>query len=362
VYFLGLKLQKDLPAYLLHSDIALMPFREDDISKYVSPIKVFEYIAMGKPVLSTYLPDIAGYPGVYIARTAEAWADYVRGGEKTWGGSAARLAEQGAFALSNSWYARCDTLLAHVRPAPPKISVIVLNRNNRKVIFKCVNSLLQFCGQYDYEVIVVDNQSTDGSYELLLDEPRITVLRNTINGCATGRNLGVEAARGEIIAFLDSDQWVVSESWLDMALELLDQHRELGAVSRNAGWFERGKVTGPLTYFQPDEGRRPHELFRSDIAYLATAGMVMRRAMFDWLGGFDPAYDPTCYEDTDLSLQIRHAGFELAYCPYLPINHLPHQTTLSGSPQHTALMERNGAYFTQKWTERNPRLLNYWLE
>lgn len=361
VHFLGLKVQRELPAYLLHTDIALMPFRENDISKYVSPIKIFEYIAMGKPVLSTHLPDVVDYPGVFIARTAVEWINFIRGNYLTWQEPGVRLVRQQAFAFNNSWYARSDALLRHSKPDAPKISIIVLNRNNRNVIFKCVNSLLQFCARYDYELIVVDNQSTDGSYELLLDEPRIKVLQNTVNGCSTGRNLGAEHATGDVLVFLDSDQWVVSEGWLDLGLELLDQHRNLGAIGRNAGWFEPGTVIGPITQTMPDEGRRPNQLFRTDIAYLSTAGMIIRRALFQAIGGFDPAYDPTCYEDTDLSLRVRHAGFELAHCPFMPINHLPHQTTNSGSPEHTALMERNGTYFIQKWSQLNPALLNYWL-
>jgi GT2 family glycosyltransferase len=362
VHFLGLKVQRDLPAYLLHSDIAMMPFRENDISKYVSPVKIFEYIAMGKPVLSTHLPDIVGYPGVVIARTPDGWAEFIRDGWRLWQEPAARIAQQQAFTLDNSWYARADALLKSAKPHMPTISIIVLNRNNRNVIFRCVNSLFQFRGEYDYEVIVVDNQSSDGSYEMLRDDTRLRVLRNTVNGCSTGRNLGAQHAKGELLVFLDSDQWVVSEGWLDLALELLDLHRNIGAVARNAGWFERGSVIGPISQTMPNDGMPPHQLYRTDVAYLSTAGMVMRRALFEHIEGFDPAYDPTCYEDTDLSLKVRHAGFELAHCPFLPINHLPHQTTNSGSPGHTALMERNGAYFAQKWNARNPALLDYWLE
>ena len=80
------------------------------------------------------------------------------------------------------------------------------------------------------------------------------------------------------------------------------------------------------------------------------------------MGGFDEAYDPTCFEDTDLSLKIRNAGYELAYCPYMSIMHLPHQTTNSGTESHKKLMSRNGAYFADKWKKSNPKLLEYYLK
>jgi len=363
VHFLGLKRQTELPAYLAHSDFAIIPFLMDDFSSYISPLKVFEYIAMGKPVLSTHLPDIEGYPGVFATNQAAEWVDFAAGGYKTRFDATQRIREQEAFTLQNSWYARSNRLLAELRSRVHAltVSIVVLNHNNKDVIFKCVNSLLQFNAPYNYEVIVVDNLSSDGSYELLEQDTRIKLIRNSVNGCASGRNLGVQHSSGEVIVFVDSDQWVVSEGWLDVGLSILDKHRNIGAVGRNAGWFERGQVTGRISLYLPNEGMLADQLFRMDVAFLATSGMIMRRALFNALGGFDTAYDPTCYEDTDLSLKIRDAGFELAYTSRLPINHLPHQTTQSGSAAHTELMQRNGAYFRQKWSAKNAALLEYYV-
>ena len=100
--------------------------------------------------------------------------------------------------------------------------------------------------------------------------------------------------------------------------------------------------------------------YRKDLGYLGSGGMLMKKSLFERILGFDTYYDPTCFEDTDLSLKIRHAGYELAYSTYSAIMHLPHQTTNSGSAAHTKLMERNGGYFWNKWKSQNPRLLEYY--
>jgi GT2 family glycosyltransferase len=121
-------------------------------------------------------------------------------------------------------------------------------------------------------------------------------------------------------------------------------------------------VGGPITADLAHGGIPPAKLFRTDIAYLASSGMLIRREVLGGNQSFDEAYDPTCYEDTDLSLQIRDQGFELAYCPYMNVNHLPHQTTQAGSDSHWKLMDRNGAYFEHKWRKRNPRLLQFYLD
>lgn len=263
-----------------------------------------------------------------------------------------------------AWYSYCDMLLQRVEPTPPivpLISVIVLNHNNRKVIFRCVDSLLAFKSRYGYEIIVVDNDSTDGSPEELEESygRQIILLRNQKNGCASGRNMGVEVARGEFLYFLDSDQWIVSPRHLDNALDIMYGAYQVGAVGWAAGWFSREYgVAGPISDDFPNRGiSSPQVLYRTDVAYLGSGGLFMRKALFHEIGGFDEAYDPTCFEDTDLSLKVKHAGYKLAYCPYMGLLHQPHQTTNSGSDSHRELMNRNGAYFARKWKEVDSSLL-----
>jgi glycosyltransferase involved in cell wall biosynthesis len=109
VHFLGLKVQTELPAYLAHADVALLPFdAKNPIARAVSPLKIFEYIAMEKPVLSTSLPDIKGYPNVWFGDTAAAWLkhlDTVRRVDK----AAARR-----FVAEQTWERRAAELMAAV--------------------------------------------------------------------------------------------------------------------------------------------------------------------------------------------------------------------------------------------------------
>ncbi len=360
MHFLGEKDQSELPAYLYYSDIALLPFKNDTIGKYVSPLKVFEYIAMNKPVLATPLDDIIGYPNVFCSSRKEDWAAKV---SENW-----EITDTTVFTSQNSWYARCNAMLAllpHEESTKPCVSIIVLNHNNMSVIFRCVDSLLAFSGKYDCEIIAVDNDSTDGSYTRLLEQyqGRIKVIRNEKNGCSSGRNLGAAAAKGEYLFFLDSDQWVVSDDYLKCPLQILQSDETVGAVGWAAGWFDPGDYKGPIADYLPNRGMiSPNVFYRTDIAYLGSGGLLMKRALFEKIQGFDECYDPTCFEDTDLSLKIRNAGFELAYCPYMPIMHLPHQTTQSGSKQHEQLMNQNGTYFLEKWKALNEKLLDYPLK
>lgn len=354
MHFLGLKKQVELPAYLKETDLAILPFKNCEIGRYVSPLKIFEYIAMGKYVLSEPLPDVTGYPNTFCSDHADEWIRVIHSEVKT--------EDYSGFISMNNWYERCNRLL-HLTDMyyldsgryMNRISVIVLNHNNDKVIHRCVNSLLLHNNRYHYEVIVVDNNSKDDSVENLKRnfEDRIKIVHNGKNGCSSGRNLGVSNASGEIIVFLDSDQWVISDTWLDAGLYILEHRGSVGAVSWGAGWFVNSDCTGPIVDYFENRAITPERLYRDDLSYLATSGFMISKQLFHQIGGFDEAYDPTCFEDTDLSLAVNHAGFQTVYCPYLNIMHLPHQTTNSGSKAHKELLERNGKYFVAKWKEKN---------
>lgn len=239
------------------------------------------------------------------------------------------------------------------------LSIIVLNYNNKGIIEKCIDSLLLFNRKYKYEIIVVDNQSSDGSDEIITKKykNKIKVVRNSKNGCSSGRNIGVSLSKKKYIMFLDSDQWVLNDFWLDNYLEILEKNPSIGAIGWAAGWFNKMGFAEQITDNFPFRYMPPDGLYRFDIGYLGTGGMLLRRKLFNKIGGFDINYDPTCYEDTDISLKIRNAGKKIIYCPYLGIKHLPHQTTQSGTIAHEKMIKEKGNYFKNKWMKKNKKLL-----
>ena len=241
--------------------------------------------------------------------------------------------------------------------SPPTVAVVVLCHNNADIIESCVESLVANRGRLDYEIAIVDNCSSDGSWEWLAaraEKGDVLALRNERNGCSSGRNLGVRATRGEIVVFLDSDQRALRPGWLDPALDILREQARIGAVSWNAGWFHRGTGGGTIVDDLPERGmtgRYASACFRTDVAFLATSGFAAPRSVLARTAGFDEFFDPTCFEDTDISFQIKDLGYELAYCPHIAIDHRPHATT-GGLREYSELYKRNEAYFLKKWQQR----------
>ena len=362
IHFLGLKKQTDLPSYLYYSDYAILPFKTDEIGKYVSPLKLFEYIAMNKPVISTKLDDIVEYKNVYCSNSSREWIKWINQGLEF------DIDARNDFIENNNWFSRCTTLIDNLGAKRKcdlefydNISIIILNYNNKNVIENCINSIIRFNDRYKAEIIVVDNQSTDGSYEMLQEKykDKIKLYRNSKNGCSSGRNLGVSNASKEYIMFLDSDQWVLHKYWLEPYIDILTKDEQIGGLGWAAGWFNRAGYSYHIVDSFPYKYMPPIGLYRSDVGYLGTGGLIMKKDLFNKIDGFDLHYDPTCYEDTDLSLKIRNQGLELAYTTYLGVGHLPHQTTDNISREHENLIENNGNYFVQKWKKINPKLLKY---
>ena len=183
--------------------------------------------------------------------------------------------------------------------------------------------------------------------------------RSGKNGCSSGRNIGIKNSTKKYIIFLDSDQWVLNDNWLDNYIEIFKNNKNVGAIGWTGGWFNnKGYSFHTVNNFKYNY-MPPASLFRSDIGYLGTGGMMTTKKLLNEVGNFDEEYDPTCYEDTDISLKIRNANKEILYCPYLGVGHKPHQTTNSGSKEHSKLIYEKGTYFVNKWKRINPKLLKY---
>ena len=206
IHFLGLKAQTLLPAYLQHCDVTLLPFKNCEIGKYVSPLKIFEYIAMNKKVIAGNLDDIQNYPNVYASDAKEDWLEFLNQEEE--------LVSSEEFIAKNNWYSRCAELLEYFEPEndrkESKLSVIVLNYNNKKVIERCVRTLLNHNRRYGYEIIVVDNSLNPIPANLFEDNRLVSIYySDNIRGAGGARNEGIKKASGKWILFMDADDFFI---------------------------------------------------------------------------------------------------------------------------------------------------------
>jgi len=215
-------------------------------------------------------------------------------------------------------------------------SVIIPCFNGAKVIVECLESVfrLDYC---PLEVVVVDDCSGDDSAGIISrDFPRARLLKNRENkGFARTVNTGIRAARGEIIVLLNMDT-VVEKDWLREMVLALSGDRSVGIVGskifspgkkvlQHAGGlvFENG-LTVHIGRNEEDRGQYEE---KREVDYVCGAALGFRRDLLEKIGGFREIYRPMYYEDTDLALRARRAGYKVVYAPRSVLVHRENVST-----------------------------------
>jgi hypothetical protein len=207
----------------------------------------------------------------------------------------------------------------------PKIDIVVCNYKNKELTAKCLDSLLDST-YIDYNIILVDDHSPDDSVDYFRRHyPGITVIENKANlGPAAARNKGIDSGRAEYVVTMDNDA-VLSKTWLAEMVRLMDSNGNVGqAVGKIlfAGMPEKIAAAGGSILFRGKgydigigaESSDPKYNQRRQVLYACSASMIIRRSVLEKIGGFCEKYYHG-YEDTDLSLRVNIAGYQVVYQP-----------------------------------------------
>jgi len=225
-----------------------------------------------------------------------------------------------------------------------KLSVVILCWNDMKVIGDCLKSIYETTRKMEFEVIVSDNGSTDGSMELIRREyPRVKVIENGKNlRFAKGNNVGIEASEGEYVLILNPDT-IIHEGAFDGLVRYADKHPEAGAFGcrvLNADGSYQGCIRPFPTlhgewaralgmkwlahfseWFTADEYVKWKGETERTVGYPAGCCLLVRSELLRRVGAFDPQFF-YYYEETDLCRRIWDAGYPVLYTPSVSITHL----------------------------------------
>jgi glycosyltransferase involved in cell wall biosynthesis len=203
----------------------------------------------------------------------------------------------------------------------PEVSVVVPVRNAAGTIAECVDSLLALdYPSDDFEVVVVDNASTDRTPAILERyADRVRLLHEPSRGRSQARNAGVRHARGDVIAFTDAD-CRVDRNWLT---EIVPAVRDEGV----------GMAGGPILAAQPCNyverfGETIHDQERAITTwtppYVITANGAAKKSTLEAIGGFDPVFRRS--QDADLSFRLGGAGYRLVFAAGAIVYHRNERT------------------------------------
>jgi GT2 family glycosyltransferase len=205
-----------------------------------------------------------------------------------------------------------------------KISVVVPSWNGMDHLEKCLESLLSQKNP-EFEVVVVDNGSADGSADFVAAHyPQVQLIRNKRNlGFAGGCNVGLRAARGEVLVLLNQDV-IVLPGWLGALADALadEQVGVAGAkllepdgrtLSHAGGYLEWPVAMGlHIGIGEIDQGQYD---VATDVEYVTGASLAIRRNVLDRVGLLDERFYPAFFEDVDLCWRVRQAGWRVRYEP-----------------------------------------------
>jgi len=243
------------------------------------------------------------------------------------------------------------------------VSVIVLNWNRCNLLRSCLLSLTQQKLKQQFEVVVVDNGSEDGSPEMVVREfsqtPafKLKLIQNRENrGFCAGNNQGFAASDSEFVALLNNDAEAEPE-WLGALVGVFEGRPEIGMAASKILVYEdpqridkvghliypdgqnRGRGTGEL-----DDGRYDHV---EEILWPDGCAAMYRREMLDQVGGFDEDFFAYA-DDAELGLRARIAGWTCLYVPTAVVRHHRGATLGVRSSRRLALIERNRVLLAAK--------------
>jgi GT2 family glycosyltransferase len=232
-----------------------------------------------------------------------------------------------------------------------RASIIILNWNGLDLLQTCLDSLLAQTFK-EFEVVMVDNGSTDGSAELIRDRyPRVKLIRLSENvGFAAGNNVGYENSAGEYIVTLNNDTRA-DPKWLEELVAVADAHPRAGMVGCRICSFHDPDIIDSLGFGicldGMSRGRYRLRRFSSlqmrrveDILLPSACAALYRRVMIEEIGFFDEDFFAYC-EDTDLGLRGRWAGWEAILATDAVIYHKYSETGGIFTPFKLYFVERN---------------------
>lgn len=251
-----------------------------------------------------------------------------------------------------------DLAQAATFPSSPCVSIIIPAHNQFRYTCRCLNSVLAHTSHIPCEIILVDDHSTDETQTIETHYPTLRVIRNeTTRGFLRNINTAATVSRGTYLCLLNNDT-IVTPDWLSSLLRVFEQFERTGLVGSKlvyptgvmqeaGGYITRDEEIGNFgrgqNYFDPKFN------YIRDVDYVSGASLLIRRDLWNDLGGFDEAYLPAYFEDTDLAMRVRQKGFHVRYQPRSVVFHFESISYQQARSEKMELMAKNKSVFLSRW-------------
>lgn len=237
-----------------------------------------------------------------------------------------------------------------------KTSIIILTYNKLEYTKACIDSIRTYTRKGTYEIIVVDNNSSDGTQQWLSKQQDIITIYNQDNvGFPKGCNQGIEVATGDTILLLNNDT-VVTNHWLDNLIAALYSSKDIGAVgpvTNNCSYYQAISVPYTNSLDEMHEFAKEYNVQNSLLweqrIKLVGYCMLIKKEVIDEIGLLDEQFTPGNFEDDDYSYRILQAGYRMILCKDTFIHHFGSVSFGEQRERYTNLLNKNAMKFKEKW-------------
>ncbi len=367
VLLMGEKSYKELPKYLADFDVCLIPFdTSTDLIKATNPVKFYEYLSAGKKIVATEIPELMPFRNeyVYMSNDNEQFAEYVK---MCLDGTDDLKSKEECieFARENDWQNRYEHFEYACKERIPSISIIVLTYNNLEYNRLCIDSILKKTAYPNYELIIVDNQSTDGTIVYLseLEQkkiPNVKIIFNDKNsGFAGGNNIGIQNAKGNYVLLLNNDT-VVTRGWLTAMTKHLENNSKYGMcnpVTNSIG--NESKICANYHNIQ-----EMHEFAYAvtaekmakeytDVDRLPLFATLIRKEVIEQVGMLDETYKIGMFEDDDYTESVKRGDYQIVIVEDAFIHHINNASFKKlDDAEYRRIFDANKKVFEKKWGKK----------
>jgi len=355
----------DVPWFLNQMDVLIIPFKIIPIIQACDPVKFYEYSAMGKPTVTTALPELQRASHLaYIASSPQEFSNHIYKAYAELNNDEQRRQLQ-EYAAQNTWQHR-TTQFNQILCNFPKVSVIILSYGDPELTKASLNSLYQGGINYpNLEVIIIDNGSPDSSVETIKEFAAhyscVRIIENGENlGFAKGNNVGLKVASGEYIMLLNNDT-VATPGAIAAMVNHLKLNPTIGAVgplTNNIGNEAKLFVEYENMEEMRNIARQATIGYRgvfTPISVVAYFAVMFRKVDLDTFGVLSEEYGRGMFEDDDHCAIIKSNGFICALAEDAYIHHhLSATFSKLKDGEKEALFEKNKKTFEEKWGKWKP--------
>jgi GT2 family glycosyltransferase len=237
-----------------------------------------------------------------------------------------------------------------------KTSIIILTYNNLIYNQICVDSIRKYTEENSYEIIVVDNNSTDGTREWLKEQKYIKVILNDENvGFPKGCNMGIATAEKENDILLLNNDTIVTPRWLENLKVCLYSDDKIGAtasITNNCSNYQTvsvpySDIKDMIPFAEANNVSNPEKW--EEKSRLVAFCMLIKREVLNKTGVLDEVYSPGNFEDDDLCMRILEEGYKLMLCNDSFIHHFGSTSFSKDHTKFNNLLLTNARKFEEKW-------------